>query len=79
MSEALGKDTEFSWGVLCLYTHVVCSAALTGSALLGEPRLTQKQLCGGYWTGSVAASEIVKENVFADEPPDRTCLVTTQL
>lgn len=79
VSEALGRDTEFSWDVQCLHTHVVCSAALPCSALPGEPRQTQKQLHGGSWTDSVAASEIIKENFIADEPSDRTCLVTTQL
>lgn len=32
----MGRDAVFSWDVLCLCTHVVCSAALLCSALLSS-------------------------------------------
>lgn len=79
------KESEWSTGQrhriqlgcsMSLHTcGVQCCPALLCSPLFGEPRQIQKQLCGGYWTGSVAASEIIKENFIADEPSDRTCLV----
>lgn len=74
-------ETELSARMFYVFTHMWCAVlpcpALPYSAQ--GPRQTRTQLCGSYWTGSVAASEIVKEDFIAGETSDKTCLVTIQL